>query len=46
MLACLPKPQRRLTTITDRIVIEQILRHLGVSTDLPVPAPARMLDAA
>jgi hypothetical protein len=35
----------RLTaTIEQRAVIEKILTHLGLSVDLPSPAPARSTD--
>ena len=32
---------RLVATIDQRAVIDRILRHLGLPTDLPVPRPAR-----
>jgi len=33
--------RRWTSTITEREVIERILSHLGLDTELPTPAPAR-----
>ena len=32
---------RLVATIAQRAVVDRILRHLGLPTDLPVPRPAR-----